>query len=484
MTKKPDRQAATRRNFLRASALISAAAWAASRGAWADPSNPTSRSPNEQIDIACIGVGGKGASDSNHAALFGNIVAICDIDDKNLEQKAVQFPKARKFNDYRKMFDAMGKSFDAVTVSTPDHHHAIAAMLAIKAGKHVYCQKPLTHKVAEARALRLAARKYKVVTQMGNQGTATSEFRRGVELLRAGIIGNVTEVHVWTNRPIWPQAPVIMSRPPGDPVPAHVHWDEWIGPAPMRPYSGVKQKNGQPFYHQANWKGWWDFGCGALGDMGCHTANLPFMGLDLGYPSSIQAMCGDPNPETYPSWATIEYHFPARGDKPPVKLTWWEGHKGEARNLPKKSATQGFDLPTGGSMLIGDKGTMFSINDYGSAQKLIFTQDSEGFTNHVPITLPRLAKPGEKFDNDAIHKAEWLAAVRNGTPSAAMANFDHAGMLSEFILLGNAALRACNESGESPKLEWDGPGMQFTDAPVASAHLTKSYRAGWGLEGV
>lgn len=472
----------TRRRFIQSSAAIASTAWLVGRGAWADPANLT-RSANEKIDIACIGVGGKGDSDSNHASLYGNIVAICDIDDRNLEQKAAQFPQAKKFTDYRKMFDAMGKSFDAATVSTPDHHHAIASMYAIKAKKHVYCQKPLTHTVAESRAIREAAKAAGVVTQMGNQGTANAEFRRGVELLRAGIIGNVTEVHVWTNRPIWPQAPVIMSLPPAEPVPAYVHWDEWIGPAPMRPYSGKKQENGHPFYHDANWKGWWDFGCGALGDMGCHTANLPFMGLDLGYPSSVQAWCGDLNPYTYPSWATIEYQFPARGQKPPVTLTWWEGHKGTQRNIPSKKVTQGFDLPSGGALLIGDKGTMFSINDYGANLKLIFGAESEGYVNHVPTSLPRLALPpaGKKFDNDVMHKAEWTAAIRAGNPSAAMATFDYAGLLAEFILLGNAAVRACDATGASKKLMWDGPGMKFANDESANRHLTKNYRAGWAL---
>ena len=237
----------------------------------------------------------------NHA----NIIAICDIDDDRLDKKiekfkkADRFPDVQRFNDYRKMYDAVGSKIDAVTVSTPDHNHAAAAMLAIKLGKGVYCQKPMTHTVYETRQLQIAAREHKVATQLGNQGTASSELRRGVEVIRAGALGAVTEVHVWTNRPVWPQAPKIMARPDHeDPVPATIHWDEWIGPAPMRPYVGKRT------YHDFNWRGWWDFGTGALGDMGCHTANMPFMALKLGYPSSVVAECGDLNPETYPSWAT------------------------------------------------------------------------------------------------------------------------------------------------------------------------------------
>jgi len=207
----PGQNRANRRDVLKSAAFIGMSAWAVGRGAWADDTNAdANKTPNEKVNIACIGVGGKGDSDSNHAGQVGNVVAIVDIDEGRLEKKAKQYPKAEKFTDYRKMFDTMAKSIDAVTVSTPDHHHAIAALMAIKLGKHVYCQKPMTRTIQEARTLREAAREHKVCTQMGNQGTATSGLRRGVEILRAGVLGPVKEVHVWTNRPIWPQAPKIM----------------------------------------------------------------------------------------------------------------------------------------------------------------------------------------------------------------------------------------------------------------------------------
>ena len=295
-----------RRQFLTDTALAGVGFWVAGGLATAD-----SKSANEKLNIACIGVGGKGSSDVDHCGQLANIVALCDVDDHTLEAKARRFPKAKKYHDYRKMLDEMDKQIDAVTVSTPDHTHAPASVMAMRQGKHVYCQKPLTHTVHEARLMRETAEKHKVATQMGNQGTATDGLRRAVEIIRAGVIGPVREVHVWTNRPIWPQgADAILrvgsaraaalaalhgSNPGswhGATVPEHVHWDLWLGTAPDRPYD--------PIYHPFSWRGWWDFGTGALGDMACHTANMAFMALKLGSPTTIVAESGEINPETYP----------------------------------------------------------------------------------------------------------------------------------------------------------------------------------------
>ncbi|HSZ56399.1 MAG TPA: Gfo/Idh/MocA family oxidoreductase [Tepidisphaeraceae bacterium] len=483
--RRPQAQKVIRRRFLGDAAFIGMSAWLAGRGAWADETSPQiSRSKNERLAFACIGIGGKGDGDSLHVSHFGDVVAICDIDDRLLERKSRQpgFERAERFNDYRQMFDRLGKSIDAVTVSTPDHHHAIAAMMAIRLGKHVYCQKPLTRTVHECRALREAARKYNVCTQMGNQGTATNEFRRSVEILRAEALGPVREVHVWTNRPIWPQAPTVMSRPPEAPVPAGVHWDQWIGPAPMRPYAEYDMGNGRKVgaYHQENWRGYWDFGTGAIGDMGCHTANLPFMGLDLDYPTSIEARCGDLNDETYPSWATIVYQFPARGERPPVRLTWWEGHRPDSRdprkrNLPGPRITRNFDLRDSGALIIGPRAMMISHSDYGADQKIIFGADAEGVTINVPQSMSRLAEPGRPFDSDEAQKGEWVSAIRAGDYRKATANFDYAGLLAETILLGDVAIKAAT------KLEWDGPAMRITNNPEANKLLTREYRAGWTL---
>jgi predicted dehydrogenase len=333
----------------------------------------------------------------------------------------------------------------------------------MKMGKHVYCQKPLTHSVFEARQMREIAAKHKVATQMGNQGTAASGLRRAVEVIQSGAIGPVREVHVWTNRPVWPQAPNIVARPTEtSPPPAHVHWDLFLGPAPERPYSAV--------YHPFKWRGWWDFGTGALGDMACHTANMAFMALKLGYPTSVVAESGELNPETFPAWATINFSFPARGDMPPVKFVWYEGSKdgGKTKNLPAPELSHGLKVSDSGSLLVGDKGTLFSPNDYGADFKLLLEKDFEGYKD-PPQTLPR----HENGNTDDNMKREWVAAAKGGPP--AMSNFDYAGLLTESILLGNVAMRV------GKKIDWDGPGMKVTNCPEAAQYIQNEYRKGWSL---
>src|SRR5437879_1558771 len=260
------------------------------------------------------------------------------------------------------MLDEMGKQIDAVTVSTPDHTHAAASIMAMKMKKHVYCQKPLTHTVFEARQMREVAKQMGVATQMGNQGSAASGLRRAVELIQSGIIGPIREAHVWTNRPAayWKQAPDIMKRPPEKPVPAHVHWEEFLGPAPFRPYGELEsaggeskgRRRGNSPYHPFAWRGWWDFGTGALGDMACHTANMAFRALKLGYPTSVVAECDTINPETFPAWAMIHYEFPARNGMPPVKFTWYEGKRNGERVLPPPELTKGQKVSDSGSLLV------------------------------------------------------------------------------------------------------------------------------------
>jgi predicted dehydrogenase len=434
-------------------------------------------------------VGGKGSSDVDGAAKVGNIVALCDIDDNHLNAKAnhkdkktgaMPYVKAKKYNDYRKMFDEMGKSIDAVTVSTPDHSHAPASMMAIKLGKHVYTQKPLTHTVYEARQLREAAKKYKVCTQMGNQGSAENGLREAVELVQSGAIGPVREVHVWTNRPIWPQGTdailrvdaarkaayaALHGKTPTDlsfeKAPPHVHWDLFLGPAPQRAYASI--------YHPFSWRGWWDFGTGALGDMACHTANMAFRALKLGYPTSVQADNGDINPETYPMWATITFEFPERGNMPPVKFVWYEGLKNRKKNLPRKELLHGENPPDSGSLLVGDKGTLYSPNDYGAAYVLLPKKNFEGFKKPAP-TLPRNGRGDDGM------KEEWARAIMDNNPSLAYSNFDYAGLLTETILLGNVAMRAGKK-----KLEWDGEHLKFANAPEMDKLLHFEYRNGWTL---
>ena len=468
-----------RRDFLKYTAATGMGYWVASRKSAAEQAN--SRSPNERVNIACVGCGGKGDSDSQQAGELANIVAICDTDDRQLERKGHQFPNAKKFNDFRKMFDAMGKEIDGVTVSIADHNHAVVAMMGIKNGKGVYCQKPMTHYVGEARKLREAANQYKVATQMGNQGTATNGLREGVEAIQAGVIGAVKEAHVWTNRPIWPQAPHITDRPMTvDEVPENLHWEEWLGPAPYRPfvekYTNAAGKEFKSVYQPFNWRGWWDWGTGALGDMGCHTANLPFMALRLMevFPTSLQGESGIINPETYPSWATVTYEFPARGDMPPVKFFWYEGQKEvgngkRVKNLPPEELFHGEKPPGSGSLMVGEKGVLYSPDDYGANWKLLPEENFRDFKKPEP-RLPRT-----QGDNDLWMKKEWIGAIKGGPPG--MSNFNYSGKLSEFILLGNVAIRA----GVQHPLEWDGENLKITNWPEANTFLMREYRKGYEL---
>jgi predicted dehydrogenase len=301
---------------------------------------------------------------------------------------------------------------------------------------------------------------------MGNQGTAENGLRRAVEIVQAGAIGPVREVHIWTNRPIWPQAPGVTARPKDTPpVPPNVHWDEFLGPAPERPY--------HPAYHPFKWRGWWDFGTGALGDMGCHTANMAFMALKLGYPKTIAAENGEVNPETYPGWARVTYEFPARADMPPVKVVWYEGRKDGKLVLPPeellaKILKPGEKLASSGSLLVGDKGILFSPNDYGAAYRLLPEEQFKDYKGPEP-TLPR------NGGGDTGMKREWVEAIKAGKPQIALSNFEYAGMLTEFILLGNVAIRA------GKKLEWDGPSEKVTNDAAANQYLHREYRKGWTL---
>jgi predicted dehydrogenase len=337
----------TRRDFIKQSTALGVAWWVGTgaTNAWSD-----SRSPLERLNFACVGVDGKGSSDTDDGGRHGNVIAICDIDEQRLNKKAARFPDAKKYFDFRKMLEELESEIDAVTVSTPDHTHAVASMMAMKMGKHCFTQKPLTWSVFEARALREAAEKYKVCTQMGNQGTATSTLRQAVEIVRNGDIGQVKEVHVWTNRPVWPQGEGRPSDTP--PVPSHVHWDLFLGPAPERPY--------HPAYHPFKWRGWVDFGTGALGDMACHTMNMPVMALDLFDPISVEADSpGIYENETFPKHSVIRFEFAARGDLAPCTMIWYDGGRKPPEDLLKGEER----LPGTGALLIGDQGMLLSLGD-------------------------------------------------------------------------------------------------------------------------
>ena len=416
---------------------------------------------NERINVAGIGVGGKGTADVASAAKAGaNVVALCDVDTARGGKTIGAFPKAKVYADFRVMLEKQ-KDVDAVVISAPDHIHAVAAMAAMDLGKHVYCQKPLTHSIHEARILTEAAAKNKLITQMGNQAHAGEPIRRAVELVRAGIIGKVTGVHVWTNRPIWPQG--LTERPPKEKIPESLDWDLWLGPAPKTHYSS----NYVPF----KWRGWWDYGTGALGDMACHIMDMPYWALELGHPLSVEAKQGGNTELAGPNWSVIKYQFPARGPQPPVTMTWYDGRKNGQANLPPREVAGGQDLRGYESVLVGDKGTMV-FNRRSTKWKIIGRDGDEirQIEESTPQSLSRVEQEGIST-NDANH-VEWLDGIKGkGEPLSA---FSLAGPLTETVLLGNLSVR----TGE--KIDWDGPAMK-PSLKAAEKYVRRKYRKGWSL---
>ncbi len=407
--------------------------------------------PSEKLNIAGIGVGGQGARDIDEVS-SENIVALCDVDEEYAAPVFNLYPKARKYRDFRRMLEKEEKNIDAVVIATPDHTHAVIAMMAIKMGKHVYCEKPLTHTVYEARMLTEAARKAKVATQMGNQGHSDEGIRLICEWIWDGAIGPVREVHVWSNRPGgWFVASI--GRPKDTPpVPATLDWDLWLGPAPERPY--------HPCYLPVKWRGWWDFGTGAIGDMGCHSLDSVFRALKLKYPASVKARSTKVNSETYPKFSIIHYQFDVRDDVPPVRLTWYDGGKKPARPKELERGRQMGDKE-GGVLFVGDKGTIMS-NHMGGSPRLIPETKMKAY-KRPPKTLPRSIG----------HYKEWIEACKGGKPPGS--NFDYAGPLTEMVLLGNIAIRT------RKKLNWDGLNMEVTNMPEANEFVHRQYRQGWNL---
>ena len=484
----------TRRRFIYSTAL---AAGAAAVAGPAIAASPRKLSANDKLNIGVVGVMGKGASDMELCS-GENIIAICDVDENGAAGARAKHPQAKFYRDFRKMLETE-KSLDAIIVATPDHLHAVIAAMAMKMGKHVYCQKPLTQTIYEARLLRKLAKENGVATQMGNQGSAEDGLRRAVEVVQAGVIGSVREVHVWSNRPIWPQG---MDRPPGeDPVPPTFDWDLWLGPAPKRPYkhtwpngngngngNGGRRRREGGVYHPFVWRGWQDFGTGALGDMACHTANMPFRALKLGYPTEVGAESSGINKESYPLKSKIRFQFPAREGLEPVAFWWYDGgnpkpddpYSHDGNNKPPEEATAEIremldKMPVSGCLLIGDKGKLFSPDDYG-AKFFIKLKDEKELVDGkmheavkaVPITIPRNEHEGNE---DKRHHLEWIAACKGGKPG--YSDFDIAAYLTEIILLGCVALRV------GKKLEWDGPNMKATNAPEAGQYVKRNYRKGW-----
>jgi predicted dehydrogenase len=417
--------------------------------------------PSERLNVAGIGAGGMGGGDIGVVSGLGaNIVALCDVDDERAAGSYAKFPNARRYKDFRAMLDKEASHIDAVTVGTPDHVHAVAAMAAIRAGKHVYCQKPLTHTLHECRALTQAARAAGVVTSMGNQGHATEGARLTNEWIQARVIGEVREVHVWSDRAgrLWKQG---IGRPADTPrAPSTLDWDLWLGPAPQRPY--------HPAYAPVSWRGWWDFGTGALGDMGCHIIDHPVWALQLGAPATVEArttldgsyLDGDrPNFETYPVAAIISYEFPARGTLPPVRMTWYEGGlmPPSPAELPRDAR-----LPDNGVLYVGSRGKMYHGSHGGMPQVLPAELHEEA--KRVPKTMDR--SPG--------HYEEWVEGCRGGKRPAA--SFDYSGPLTETVLLGVLALRS-----PGTRLEWDAQTQTVKNLPELNQHVHTEYRKGWEL---
>jgi len=463
-------QRTNRRRFIQTTAAVGTGYWVAG-----GVSPRESRAAIDEVSFACIGVGGKGSSDSDDAGRNGNVVAICDVDDRNLGNAAIKWPDAKKYNDYRKMLEQMGKSIDAVTVSIPDHSHAPAAALSLKMGKATFTQKPLTKSIHEARVLGEMAAAAKVATQMGNQGTANSTLRRSAALIQAGAIGKVTEVHVWTNRPVWPQG---LGQPTDTPpIPPYLKWDLFLGPAPERPY--------HPAYHPFKWRGWWDFGTGALGDMACHTLNMSFMALNLRDPTSVVAETTGHNKETYPASSQIVFEFPKIGDRDAVKMIWYDGgNKPPAELLPTREQMVGEDgkpliaednqyrnVLNTGALVVGDKGSLLSPADYGSDSRHTGIWADGEYRVQTGIKDPDV-----EFDVSPGHFKEWVAAIKSGGQS--VSNFpNYAGPLTETILLGNLAVWA-----DGKKIEWDAKNLVATNAPEV-AHIVKpEYRDGYTLD--
>ena len=435
------------------------------------------QAPSDTVNVAVVGyIHGMGTSNLTAVAKSDNIVALCDCDTSEAAKAALvrngiaeKYPKAVMYQDFRKMLEKQ-KDIDGVVVATPDHNHAVVAMAAMQLGKHVYVQKPLTRTIWEARMLTEAARKYKVVSQMGNQGHSGEGLRLMQEWVAAGAIGPIREVHCWTNRPIWPQGyPRPTDTPP---VPEGLDWDLWIGPSPMRAYN--------PAYHPFSWRAWQDFGAGAMGDMACHVMDAACTILKLGTPSSIVAteafnviqVAGqtgwqaskrvDYN-DSYPPASVIHVSFPARGEMPPVKLHWYDG--GILPERPDELEPER-KLPESGTIFVGDKGKMM-CETYSEGPRLIPETAMTAFTR-PPKTLPRVP------DGAQGHEKNWLDAIR--THGQATSNFDYAGPFTEVVLLGNVALRFPGQ-----RLMWDGATMQVTNVPEANQFVKPTYREGWSL---
>ena len=488
---KKNARSSSRRKFIKSGAVLGGSFFIVPRHVLGRGFVP----PSDRLNLAAIGAGGKGFGDITNAADQGanNVVALCDVDTKAAMRSTSAFPKAKFFKDFRVMLEKMNKDIDAVTVSTPDHLHGVAAMTAMSLGKHVYVQKPLTHNIYEARQLTEAARKYKLVTQMGNQGASHPGQVQMKKWFDKGLIGKVHTVEVWTNRPVWPQGiPVPLDKPD---LPAHLSkedWDLYIGPA--------KYVDFHPLYYHFKWRGWWNFGTGALGDMGCHIIDCPFRVLELGYPTEVEASVGDiykrdwnPEyvPEGCPPSSRVQIIFPkSRANKSPVKMNWSDGGLRPFHpDLIPASDDLGGPGSNNGVLMIGDKGVI-SCDVYGANPRL-YRKGEE------VLTMPADFDGGNKYldYSEMGHQKSWTEACKAGYKSkehkALTSSFDYAGPLTETVLMGNLAIRSyqlakIKEDGGKTfsgrkKLIWDGENTRITNFDEANQFVSRNYREGWKL---
>ena len=426
----------TRRLFLKQTSFAAAAGYwvgvqASARGV----------SPNEKLNIGMIGVAGRAAADLQEVS-SENIVALCDIDKKNLELASKKHPKAKTYVDFRRLMERT--DLDAIVIGTPDHTHAVAAAAALKSGHHVYCEKPLTRTISEARIVTELARAHKRVTQIGTQIHAGNNYRRTVELVRAGVVGTVREVHVWVAA-TYGGADAPTDRPE---VPEGLDWDLWLGPVRYRPYS--------PEYAPFKWRNWWAFGGGALADFGCHYMDLPHWALGLRYPVSAEVIDGPTvHAESTPPWLIVRYQYPARGKQPPVTLTWYHGGKRPKLDLPAEELRKW----NSGVLFVGEKGQILA--NYGQ-NRLLPEDDFKGFERPKPF-----------IPNSIGHHREWIQACKTGGPTTC--SFDYSGPLTEAALLGNVAYRV------GKKVDWDYMNLRATNSPEAEQFVQHTYREGWSL---
>jgi len=437
MTRQTDR-----RRFLKTGAAIGIGYWIAG-----DVQARESRSANERVAIACVGVGGTGAmTTSNAKRRGGDVVALCDFDERRLEFAGPRFPKAKRFTDFRKMLEKMEGSIDAVTISTPDHTRAPIGLMAMRMGKHCFCQTPLAHAIYEARLMGKVARERRVATQVFDP--AYMSVRRAGGWIRAGLLGTVREVHVWSNTSSGSSG---MTRPEPSDCPPHLKWDLWLGPAPYRPYAED--------YHPIGWRRWWDFGTGTLGEQGWHQMNTPFCGLDLRNPIAVEAETSGHNRGSFPSWAIVTYHFAANDRRPDLKLVWYDGGK-----RPDRELFDGQDPPALGTLVIGAKAKLCSLGPYGSIHRII------GNAN-----LPRVG-----YERSPHYFEQWIQAIKTGKPTTSDFS-SHAGPLTEVVLLGNLAIWLA-AGGRSPKIQWDAQNMIATNVEGLEPLIKPAYREGYTLD--